>query len=77
MGLRVPEDMSVIGINNIRISEYTQLPLSTIDTNPEEVCKLAWDIIQKKQKSKYYHIRQAITITGRLILRSTTGQCKK
>ena len=77
MGLRVPEDMSVIGINNIRVSEYTQLPLSTIDTNPEEVCKLAWDIIQKKQKSKYYHIRQAITATGRLILRSTTGQRKK
>jgi len=77
LGFKVPEDFSVVGIDNISVSEYTQLPLSTIDTNPEEVCMLAWDIIQKKQQSKYYRSRQAITITGQLILRSTTGTCKK
>ncbi len=73
-GYRVPEDFSVIGIDNISTSEHAETALTTIDTNPREVCLLAWDIIQKKQKSKYYHSVQEITITGKLIVRESVGQ---
>ena len=76
-GYRVPEDFSVIGIDNISTSEHIETALTTIDTNPQEVCMLAWDIIQKKQESKYYHSTQAITITGRLIVRNSVGPRKK
>ena len=76
-GYRVPEDFSVIGIDNISTSEHIETALTTIDTNPKEVCMLAWDIIQKKQESKHYHSTQAITITGRLIARSSAGPRKK
>lgn len=76
-GFRVPEDYSVIGIDNISTSEHTETALTTIDTNPREVCMLAWEIIQKKQKSKYYHSTQAISITGRLIVRESVGPKKK
>lgn len=75
-GYRVPEDLSVIGIDNINISEHAETSLATIDTNPDEVCMIAWDIIQKKQQSKYYRSNQSITITGRLIVRETVGKCK-
>lgn len=75
-GYRVPEDISVIGIDNISSSEHAETALTTIDTNPQEVCMLAWDIIQKKQQSKYYHSTQAITITGKLIQRETVGPRK-
>ena len=72
-GYRVPEDFSVIGINNISSSEHAETALTTIDTNPAEVCMLAWDIIQKKQQSKYYHSKQNITITAKLIIRESVG----
>lgn len=76
-GYQVPEHFSVIGIDNISLSEHTQTALTTIDTNPEEVCMIAWDIIQKKQQSKYYHSNQAITITGRLIVRESVAPRKQ
>ena len=75
-GYRVPEDVSVVGIDNIASSEHVETALTTIDTNPDEVCMLAWDIIQKKQQSKYYRSNQAITITGKLIVRETVGKRK-
>ena len=76
-GYRVPEDISVIGIDNISTSEHAETALTTIDTNPREMCMLAWDIIQKKQESKYYHSTQDITITGKLIVRETVGPAKQ
>lgn len=75
-GYRVPEDVSVVGIDNIASSEHMETALTTIDTNPDEVCMLAWDIIQKKQQSKYYRSNQTITITGRLIVRETVDKRK-
>lgn len=75
-GYRVPEDFSVVGIDNISTAEHSQTALTTIDTNPDEVCMIAWDIIQRKQQSKYYRSNQAITITGKLVLRETVGKCK-
>jgi len=75
-GYRVPEDVSVVGIDNISTAEHSQTALTTIDTNPDEVCMIAWDIIQKKQQSKYYRSNQAITIAGKLVIRETVGKCK-
>ena len=75
-GYRVPEDFSVVGIDNISTAAHSQTALTTIDTNPDEVCMIAWDIIQRKQQSKYYRSNQAITITGKLLLRETVGKKK-
>ena len=75
-GYNVPEDFSVIGCDNISVAEHSETALTTIDTNPDEVCMVAWDIIQKKQQSKFYRSTQAITITGRLIVRETVGKRK-
>lgn len=75
-GYRVPDDISVVGIDNVSAAAHAETSLTTIDSNPREMCMLAWDIIQKKQESKYYHSTQNITITGKLILRETVGPAK-
>ena len=72
-GYQVPEDFSVVGIDNISASEYTDTPLTTIDTQPDEICLIAWDLMQKKQQSKYYRSNQRITISGKLILRESVA----
>ena len=72
-GYSVPGDYSVVGIDNVSTSAHAETALSTIDTNPNEVCMVAWDIIQKKQKSKYYRSTQSILISGRLIMRETVA----
>lgn len=73
-GLRVPGDVSVIGIDNISTSQYTETALTSIDTNPEEICMIAWDLLQKKIKNPYFRSRQNIIIHGNLILRESVAK---
>ena len=55
-GLRVPEDISVIGFDNIEIAKYVTPKLTTIRQNCQEIGKAAVDIlieqINKKEKLK-------------------------
>ena len=71
-GYGVPDDFSVIGINNISPSSFLDTPLSTIDARPNEICMIAWDLFEKKRKNKYYKLNQQITVKGKLLLRNTT-----
>ena len=73
-GLRVPEDISVIGYDNISTGEYTQTTLTTVDTNPYEVCLVAWDLLQNKLKNPYFRSRQSIIIEPELILRDSVAK---
>lgn len=70
-GKRVPEDVSVIGIDNIPISGHTETTLTSIDTDPSEVCEIAWELLKKKIQSPYFKARQSISIKPRLILRES------
>ena len=47
-GYSIPEDMSVIGMDNIEVAKYMEHSLTSIDTSPDEICALAWDLLQKK-----------------------------
>ncbi len=72
-GYGVPEDFSVIGIDNINVSGYMETPLASIDSDPDEICMIAWELICRKQENKYYRSNREITVTGRLILRESVG----
>lgn len=73
-GYSVPEDFSVIGMDNIHASQYLEHPLTSIDSNPDEVCAIALDLFQKKQQNSYYRLSQRIIVTGQLIIRESTGK---
>ena len=70
-GLRVPQDVSVMGIDNITHAAYAQTALTTIDCCAPELCAQAWRIMASKLKNRYYKNRQQIRLPGRLILRDT------
>lgn len=76
-GYKVPDDISVIGIDNIAIGEYTETALTTIGINPEEICAIAWDLLQKKLKNPYYKSYQNITLNTELIVRESVKNIKK
>jgi len=75
-GISVPDDMSVIGIDNIQATAYTETGLTTIDMNPDEICMIAWDLLLKKQENKFYKNHQQITLTCKLIVRESVGPVK-
>lgn len=76
-GIPVPDRVSVIGADNIASAEYTEVPLTTIDSMPDEICDAVWDLLLKKQHNKYYHAHRDIIFKATLVIRdSVTNVCK-
>ena len=75
-GLQVPQDVSVVGIDNISSSTHTKPALTSIDTQPEEVCRIAWELLQGKLQNNY-RPRQNIMIKTRLVLRESLDQVRQ
>lgn len=74
-GLRVPDDVSVVGIDNINTGKYTEPSLTTMDSNPKEVCTAAWNILKEKIKNPYFQSRKNIVIDSKIIIRESIGRC--
>lgn len=70
-GLRVPEDVSVIGLDNIEISAFQNPPLTTIQQSFEDLATLAlellFDLLADKEPAT-----QQIVIPPHLIVRAST-----
>ncbi len=75
-GYKVPDDFSVIGINNIPFSQYAEPSLSTIDEHIDEVCYAAWELLNKKMKNIYYRPPQPISFDGTLLLRESVSKAR-
>ena len=71
-GLRVPEDVAVVGMDNIDSTNYAETSLTSVDGNPYETCMIAWDLLKKKIKNPYYKSQQTITLEAKLIVREST-----
>lgn len=75
-GLSVPHDISVIGADNISLSSYQGTELATIDRHSGEVCSIAFDLLLKKIKNKYFRVRQTITVRAEFLMRASLGKVK-
>jgi len=75
-GLRIPEDIAIIGAGNIRYSGSLRVPLSSIevfsDTLGESAGKLALQLTASKKSAP----PKAIVIQPKLIVRDSTGSKK-
>lgn len=76
-GKSVPEDVSVIGIDDIAMGRYTETSLSTMGVDPEEVCAQVFDILQKKLKNPYYKSMKKYRLKNELIIRRSVRRLNK
>lgn len=44
-GIKVPEDVSVIGINDIPFAAYSQIPLTTVSTHIDKKCEIMVELL--------------------------------
>ena len=70
-GIRIPEDLSVMGINNIPSAAHAQIPLTSVDTFSEEQYKTAVDLLFDKISTESQTVRH-ITIEPQIVERETT-----
>ena len=70
-GLRIPEDIAVVGCGNVRYAAFLRVPLTTIDQQSEEIgdrsAKLALALIEAKGAAR----PKTILLEPRLILRQS------
>lgn len=72
-GFRIPEDISIIGIDDIPFSAINTPSLTTMRISRSTIGKMAVDILLKRiknNKSPYFHMQ----ITGQLVERNSTGK---
>ena len=76
-GLRVPEDVSFIGIDDISVADYLDVPLASIGMHLDEVCEQVIDLVFRRIENRHYREWQKIVIPARLHLRESVGKIIK
>jgi DNA-binding LacI/PurR family transcriptional regulator len=72
-GLRIPEDVAVVGFDNITLSAYAPVPLTTVQQPVEEIARLATDLLfQQIDGTKEAVARQTISVKPSLIVRQSS-----
>lgn len=75
-GLKIPDDISIIGFDGINISKYTKPKLTTYQQPNYEIGKTAAKLlISKIEKTKKSNIKKLI-IEGNLVIRETVARKK-
>ena len=76
LGLRIPEDISLIGIDNADTANYTTPPLSLVATSCEEIAQLTvarlLDLVENGSVSPTEYLISHATLTLRSSIRSIT-----
>ncbi|MDU1847939.1 LacI family DNA-binding transcriptional regulator [Niallia alba] len=70
--IKIPEDISVIGINDLAFSQYTNPPLSTIRIFTEEMGEIGMETLNQRITSP--RIDRRIILTTELIDRDSTAK---
>ncbi len=68
LGLRVPEDMLLIGCDGIEDTEYHACPISTVALPVEKMCSLSWDFLENRIQNPEISPQQ-VTLPPKLVVR--------
>ncbi len=76
-GLRIPQDISIIGFDDIHLAEFTEPPLTTVRLSREELARKTFQAlvkeIQRDGDPEAALAGEEQQIETRLIIRNTTG----
>lgn len=72
-GIRVPEQVSVVGFDNIPSAEHLHPPLTTVDHTVSEIGRLAVMLLQDRMTKRYDGPARQVIIQPRLVIRQSCG----
>jgi DNA-binding LacI/PurR family transcriptional regulator len=81
MGLRIPDDLSVVGYDNLDSCQFMYPPLTTVEFPIRHLARAGVELLMKRMSEKKltsaeqegHRIQQKISLTPRLIIRQSTG----
>lgn len=71
--IKVPETISVVGINDLSFARYLNPPLTTVKTFTEEMGEVGMALLQKRIENP--SIAQRIVLSTELVVRQSTTKC--
>ena len=71
-GLRIPEDMAVVGCGNFSYSDFLRVPLSSVDQGSETIGKRAADLALRIARKKTQTKPKTEYISSRLVVRASS-----
>jgi LacI family transcriptional regulator len=72
-GIRVPEDIAVIGFDDIEMAGLPGIDLTTVTQKKDIIGRTAVDILLEKIKEPSSHLTKRITLNPKLIIRESCG----
>jgi LacI family transcriptional regulator/LacI family repressor for deo operon, udp, cdd, tsx, nupC, and nupG len=72
LNLSVPEDVSVVGFDNLSILPYVGIPLTTVHVPKVEMGERAAEMLIRRIEAKEALPAERITFEGRLVVRAST-----
>ena len=76
-GIRVPEDISIIGMDNMALTDMVYPPLTTIAQPIKTMAEKAVEMIIKEVELKDGYQAENIKMEPKLIVRSSTARCRQ
>jgi DNA-binding LacI/PurR family transcriptional regulator len=73
LGLKIPDDYSLIGFDDAKYCRYLPISLTTIESHVEEMCGIAFNTLYRKIQEPNYKVIQNISISPDLISRESTA----
>jgi len=76
LGLNIPDDVSIVGVDNVKLGRFAQTSLTTVAQPIEDIAKMAVDLLLRRVKEEEWDKVEQIDLKSKLIIRESTGICK-
>lgn len=74
-GVSIPEDMAVMGYDDIELARYLSPPLTTVQQSKDELGELAIDTLLYRMTDPDFP-PNVLTLTPELAVRESAGNCR-
>jgi DNA-binding LacI/PurR family transcriptional regulator len=76
LGLRIPEDLAIVGFDNVAYTDYFGVPLTTIEQPRQEIGATAATLLLERITGRRSRLARVVVST-RLIVRRSTGEARQ
>ncbi|MGW0246227.1 LacI family DNA-binding transcriptional regulator [Nocardia goodfellowii] len=76
-GVRVPEEMSIVGFGNVFGSDFCSPPLTTIAAPMRAMGTAAFHQLKRAMRGEPITTHQVVSLTARLVVRRSTGAARR
>jgi LacI family transcriptional regulator len=74
LGLRVPDDLSVVGFDNIALAGLARISLTTVAQPLDDLARLALDMLASRLERGARGAPRHVTVPATLVVRGSTGR---